>query len=197
MKGDFFVIHAELAKRWGWRFVPLAVLVWAVFWPLGSAWLAITLVRRYTSPDNTPAARADRRIARLLAWYPLDWRARYGAEFSELLRDKIRAGHGGPRLTLNVMRESNAARVASAGGTTAATCWSLCWLPLFAQGIAPLILKLAGTPVRSWFLALYLPNPYQWPMIAAMITLGLVMLATAVRTTSTSHRARPYGGVDR
>jgi hypothetical protein len=82
------------------------------------------------------------------------------------------------------MRESSAARIASAGGIAAVTCWWLCWLPLFAQGVAPLIMKVAGTPARSWFLALYLPNPYQWPMIAAMIAAGLTMLTTAVRATS-------------
>jgi hypothetical protein len=190
MSGDFFVIYAGLAKRWGWRLVPLAVLFWAVFWPVGVAWLAITLVLRHRSLDEAPAARTDRRVARLLSWYPPEWRARYGAEFSELLRDEMRDGHGGLRLSLDVMRESNAARIESAGGIAATTCWSLCWLPLFAQGIAPLIMKLAGTPVRSWFLALYLPSPYQWPMITAMITIGLIMLATAVRLTSTTHRAR-------
>jgi hypothetical protein len=141
------------------------------------------------SLDRASAASTDRRIARLLAWYPPDWRARYGAEFSELLRDEISRGHGGLALTLNVVRESNAARVASAGGIAVATCWWLCWLPLFAQGAAPLVMKLAGTPSRSWFLALYVPNPYQWPLIAAMITVGLIMLGTAARGTATRHPA--------
>jgi hypothetical protein len=167
---DLFVTYAKLAKRWGWR--------------LGAAWLALSLVLRYRSLDKTPVARTERRVAPLLSLYPADWRARYGAEFSELLRDTIRDGHGGPRLTLDVVRESNAARIASVGGIAAAACRSLCWLPLFAQGIAPLIMKLAGTPNRSWFLALYLPNPYQWPMITVMITIGLIMLGTAVRATT-------------
>jgi hypothetical protein len=178
---DFLVFYGGLAERWGWRFVPIAVIFWVVFWPVAIVWLAITLLARHRAPDDTPAARTDRRVARLLSWYPSDWRARYGAEFSELLHDEIREGHGGPRLTLNVMRESSTARVASGGGTTAATCWYLCWLPLFAQGVAPLIMKLVGAPARSWFLALYLPDPYQWPTIAAMIMLGLSMLATASR----------------
>ena len=40
-------------------------------------------------------------------------------------------------------------------------------------------MKLTETPTRSWFLALYLPDAYQWPLIAAMIALGLAMLAPA------------------
>jgi hypothetical protein len=189
MNGDFFVIYAGLAERWGWGFLPLALLFWLVFWPVGIAWSAITLVRRRWSLDRNPGARAERRIARLLTWYPPDWRARYGAEFSELLRDQMHHGDAGLALTLNVMRESNSARVAAAGGLATAACWWLCWLPLFAQGLAPLIMKLAGTPARSWFLALYMPNPYQWPMIAAMVAGGLIMLATAVRGTAMTHRA--------
>jgi hypothetical protein len=181
MSRDFFVAYSGFAERWGWRFVPVALIFWVVFWPVGVVWGAITLLARYWSRDLAPGDRTDRHVARLLSWYPPDWRARYGAEFSELLHDEIRHGHGGLRLTLNVIRESNMARVTSVGGITAATCWSLCWLPLCAQGIAPLILKLAGTPVRSWFLAFYLPTPYQWPMIAAMILLGLIMVATAAR----------------
>ena len=35
-------------------------------------------------------------------------------------------------------------------------------------------------PTRSWFLALYLPDAYQWPLIAAMIALGLSMLGAGV-----------------
>jgi hypothetical protein len=189
MTWDFFVIYGGLAERWGWRFVPLALVFWVVFWPVGTVWSVITLVRRHRSLDRSPVARTERRVARLLAWYPPDWRARYGGEFSELLRDQIRHGDAGLALTLNVMRESSAARIASAGGLAASACWWLCWLPLFAQGLAPLIMKLAGTPARSWFLALYLPNPYQWPMIAAMITCGSLMLGTAVRATAMTARA--------
>jgi hypothetical protein len=188
MSGDFFVAYAGVAKHWGWRFVPLALLFWVIFWPIGVAWAAITLVRRCCSLDRSPAAGTERRIARLLAWYPPDWRTRYGAEFSELLRDQMQHGNAGLALTLNVMRESNAARIAAAGGVATAACWWLCWLPLFAQGLAPLIMKLAGTPARSWFLALYMPNPYQWPTIAAMVTCGLIMLSAAVRGTAIASR---------
>jgi hypothetical protein len=63
-------------------------------------------------------------------------------------------------------------------------------------------MKHTETPTRSWFLALYLPVPYQWPMIAAMLALGLVMLTTgrrltsvrAVRTWCAADRRRCAGG---
>jgi hypothetical protein len=61
-------------------------------------------------------------------------------------------------------------------GKLVIACWSLCWLPLVPQGIVPLIFKLTEVEARSWFLALYLPAPFQWPTIFAMIGLGLLML---------------------
>jgi hypothetical protein len=59
-------------------------------------------------------------------------------------------------------------------------CWTFCWIPLFPQGIVPLVVKLTGSSVRSWFLALYLPPTFQWPVIFAMIALGSGMLYAAV-----------------
>jgi ABC-2 type transport system permease protein len=53
--------------------------------------------------------------------------------------------------------------------------WAACTIApiaLFPQGIVPLIIKLTGSDVRSWFLALYLPEAVQWPVIAFMISLG-------------------------
>lgn len=60
-------------------------------------------------------------------------------------------------------------------------CISLCWLPLFPQGIVPLIFKVFGIDVKSWFLALYLPSVVQWPVIIAMIALGASMLWLAIQ----------------
>ncbi len=59
-------------------------------------------------------------------------------------------------------------------------CVSLCWLPLFPQGLVPLAFKLFGVDVRSWFLALYLPSVYQWPVIFAMIVVGAAMLTLGI-----------------
>ena len=49
------------------------------------------------------------------------------------------------------------------------------------------LLKLIETPARSWFLALYLPDAYQWPMIAAMFAIGLALLVVGLRLTSTDN----------
>lgn len=73
-------------------------------------------------------------------------------------------------------------------------CWTVCWIPLFPQGIVPLVMKLTDSTVRSWFLALYLPPAFQWPVIFAMIALGSAMLYTAIaiqRDHDRKHTAPP------
>ena len=59
-------------------------------------------------------------------------------------------------------------------------CLSLCWIPLVPQGIVPMVMKLSGTNVHSWFLALYLPEPYQWPTIFAMLAVGAGLLGAGL-----------------
>lgn len=59
-------------------------------------------------------------------------------------------------------------------------CFSLCWIPLVPQGIVPMVMKLSDTRVLSWFLALYLPEPYQWPTIFAMIVVGSGLLGAGL-----------------
>ncbi|MEU4829998.1 histidine kinase [Streptosporangium sp. NPDC023615] len=58
--------------------------------------------------------------------------------------------------------------------------WGLGWLPLFPQGMVAGVMKLIDIEHRSWFLALYLPGPLQWPLIAFNILLGLTMYAAAM-----------------
>src|SRR4030095_14214511 len=48
-------------------------------------------------------------------------------------------------------------------------------IPLVPQGIVPLVFKLSGVAVQSWFLAMYVPDPWSWLVIAAMIAFGLTM----------------------
>jgi hypothetical protein len=192
MSADLPTIYSKAFERWGWKCVPVIVACWIVLWPAGVVWLAVSLVALYRARDRSEQAQAERRIARMLSWYPPHWRARYGEEFSEVLRETIRSGQGGRRLTLNVARESNAAWWQSATGRRglrAVWCWSLCWLPLVTQGLVPLIIKLSGGTARSWFLALYLPAGLQWPVIALMLIAGLVMLAVAVRGTPALRQA--------
>jgi hypothetical protein len=181
---DLFSVHSRLARRWGRWFTTFSLLIWTILLPITAPWLAVSLLARYRALDRSPEARMNRRVARMLAWYPPQWRARYGEEFAEILRQTIRDGHGGLRLTANVVRESGAARLAPYRRREigAILCWSLCWIPLIAQGLVPLILSLTGSTSRGWFVALYTPVPFRWVVIALMLALGSWMLITAVRT---------------
>ncbi|MDP9864058.1 MULTISPECIES: sensor histidine kinase [Streptosporangium] len=58
--------------------------------------------------------------------------------------------------------------------------WGLGWLPLFPQGLVAMIVKLAGEEKFSWFYALYLPGPWQWPAIVLNILLGLALYGMAL-----------------
>ncbi|MEV7802135.1 sensor histidine kinase [Microbispora sp. NPDC088329] len=62
-------------------------------------------------------------------------------------------------------------------------CWALWPIPLFPQGLVAMVLKLVGSPVKSWFLALHMPQPFQWPVIVGMIALGGGLLAVALAST--------------
>ncbi|WP_084955424.1 sensor histidine kinase [Thermoactinospora rubra] len=59
--------------------------------------------------------------------------------------------------------------------------WATAWCPLFPQGLVAACFKIFNAEhIRSWFLALYLPPAWQWPTIAFMITLGVIMYAFAL-----------------
>ena len=58
-------------------------------------------------------------------------------------------------------------------------CFGLAWLPLFPQGLVAMFMKIFHSPDRSWFLALYLPGAFQWPVIIGMIALGCGMFGFA------------------
>ena len=169
---------ARVAERHLWLFVPASIVFWTLLSPLALVWLALWLIDRHRALDKSPAAKRERRVTRLLRWYPADWRARYGDEMAAMLHDTIAEGRGGPLLSLNVAKEGLAARLAPPARrhALAGACLALCWIPLFPQGLVPAVMKLTETPTRSWFLALYLPDAYQWPLIAAMLALGLAML---------------------
>ncbi|MFC4012857.1 sensor histidine kinase [Nonomuraea purpurea] len=59
--------------------------------------------------------------------------------------------------------------------------WSTAWCPTFPQGFVAAVFKLAGLEEKAWFLALYLPEVWQWPTIFGMISLGVAMYVTAHR----------------
>ncbi|GIH93119.1 sensor histidine kinase [Planobispora siamensis] len=58
--------------------------------------------------------------------------------------------------------------------------WGFAWLPLFPQGIVTAIMKIIEHDEKSWFYALYLPEPLQWPVIIFNIALGAAMYGAAV-----------------
>ncbi|MET8000806.1 hypothetical protein [Nonomuraea glycinis] len=58
--------------------------------------------------------------------------------------------------------------------------YAIAWLPLFPQGLAPMVMKILGIEDRVWFLALHLPPIWQWPTIIFMIALGLLMYGYAI-----------------
>ena len=60
-------------------------------------------------------------------------------------------------------------------------------LPL--QALVPLGMKLSGDIAKVWFLALYLPDAWQWPMIAFMFALGVLAFSLAARTYVTEQRS--------
>ncbi len=59
-------------------------------------------------------------------------------------------------------------------------CYTIAWLPLFPQGLVPMVMKIVGIQDPGWFLALHLPPIWQWPTIIFMIALGLLMYGYAV-----------------
>ena len=177
-------VHA-LPERMGWWFVPASLVFWTVLWPVGLLAAAVWLVARSRRRRRLHKP-VDRRITRLLRWYPAGWRERYGDEFAALLRDTIEDGRGGLRLTLDVARAGLVARAEDGGRRRMLVGFFLTvgWIPLFPQGLVPLVMQLTGVPARSWFLALYLPQPLQWLTAVAMVALGLAMLFAGMRLTA-------------
>ncbi|MEV0202610.1 histidine kinase [Nonomuraea sp. NPDC050691] len=71
-----------------------------------------------------------------------------------------------------------------------ALCWSLAWCPLFPQGLVAAALKIFDVREKSWFLALHVAEPFQWPVVYVMVTLGLAMYATAIAIPAKHNRDR-------
>ncbi|WP_188189060.1 sensor histidine kinase [Nonomuraea sp. SYSU D8015] len=68
--------------------------------------------------------------------------------------------------------------------------WATAWCPTFPQGFVPAIFKIFGIDEKTWFLALHLPEVWQWPVIIGMISLGLTMHVMAIRIPATHNRER-------
>ncbi|WP_329087985.1 sensor histidine kinase [Streptosporangium sp. NBC_01469] len=79
--------------------------------------------------------------------------------------------------------------------TIVGICWGIGWLPLFPQGLVTMIMKIVDTDQRSWFLALYLPELLQWPLIVFNILLGLSMYAAGMLIPVMHARQQRLAGV--
>ncbi|QBI53957.1 hypothetical protein [Streptomonospora litoralis] len=113
---------------------------------------------------------------------------RLGTQGAELLQ-QLRTGHrisGGATGTGRAEQESaetGGEIVRPGSGLPTAVvfaCFVLCWIPLFPQGIVPMLLKLADSDTKSWFLPLWLPEPLQWPVMIGMVVLGLALIVVGV-----------------
>ncbi|MFC4111154.1 sensor histidine kinase [Nonomuraea zeae] len=68
--------------------------------------------------------------------------------------------------------------------------WATAWCPTFPQGLVAAIFKIFGIEEKTWFVALYLPEIWQWPAICGMIILGVIMHVLAIRIPATHNRER-------
>ncbi|MEV4107916.1 sensor histidine kinase [Nonomuraea sp. NPDC049695] len=69
--------------------------------------------------------------------------------------------------------------------------WGTAWCPTFPQGFVAGIFKIFDVDEKTWFLALYMPEAWQWPVIVGMILLGTLMYVMAF-WLSNHHRERWY-----
>ena len=77
-------LHARLIDRLGLWSIPLLLVFWTALWPLAIVWVVGSALLHQARLDRSAEARRERRVARLLRWYPRRWRARHGDEFAAL-----------------------------------------------------------------------------------------------------------------
>ncbi|GAA2213034.1 hypothetical protein GCM10009850_084960 [Nonomuraea monospora] len=73
---------------------------------------------------------------------------------------------------------------------TVMVLWATAWCPTFPQGLVAGIFKIFGVEEKTWFLALHLPGPWQWPVILGMIALGVIMHVMAIRIPASHNREK-------
>ncbi|WP_377267779.1 hypothetical protein [Peterkaempfera sp. SMS 1(5)a] len=171
------------------------VLFWAAVVPALPAATAVTLGVMLSNPVllwlGAPIGVAT---GILLAW----WLGRVAIN---------RLTAKGPEL-LFLMRTGRSSRPGTAAGTRTGTgprveakpevsrrtavisllLWIFGSLTLFPQGLVPLVILITGAPVRSWFLALYMPDAWSWVTDFAMISIGTVLYSQAIRITARGSR---------
>jgi hypothetical protein len=148
------------------------ILFWVLIWPLG-AWAIDRLVNPHTP---------ERRVERLLRWYPPAWRERHGAAMGELLHDAIADGRDGPRMTVDVAREGmvEGFRGVSDDELKGGALIGVGCIMFFPQGVVAAIMTQLDVP-RSWFLALYVDGGAQYVVAGAMAGIGLLLVDRGMR----------------
>jgi hypothetical protein len=151
----------------------LQILFWTLIWPL-----AALLIDRLVNP-RTP----ERRVARLLAWYPRAWRERHGDKLAELLEDAVADGRDDMRLTLDVAREGllERARSASARRIAGGFLTGLGATLVIPQGIVAALLGQFDAISPSLFGALHVGGDELWLVSGAMVAVGLLLVDRGMR----------------
>jgi hypothetical protein len=110
--------------------------------------------------------------------------ARRGPELLYLMRagEEARAQAGEGASVLDAMPRSRRRLLL---GSVIVGC-----IALFPQALVPALMKASGDIARVWFLALYVPGPWQWPTIAFMVQLGTGALVLASRIYAAEARRR-------
>jgi hypothetical protein len=159
----------------------IEILAWILVWPL------IALLIDWLINRRNP----ERRVARLLGWYPRAWRERHGDELGELLHDAIADGRDDARMTVDVARAGLGERIRAisarriAAGFLIGTGWTM----VIPQGIVAAILAAAGAPPLG-FLARRADGAATWLICGAMVAIGLLLVDRGMRLAGW-HRPRP------
>jgi ABC-2 type transport system permease protein len=76
-------------------------------------------------------------------------------------------------------------------------CFTVCWIPLIAQGVVPAVLRHTDPGRDSWFVARLVPEPLHWPVVGVMVLLGLGLLAAGVHQLRLARTESRRAAVDR
>jgi len=140
-----------------------------------------------TDRRDAATARAAHRYTALLRLYPAEHRRAFGPLMVQTFKDQyreasiheetglgfwlavigdaLRSGMKERAMTLRARQTYDALMM-----TVIITIGNIL---IFPQGIVPLLFHVFQVDVRSWFVALYLPQPYQIPVCLLAIVLGL------------------------
>ncbi|MDX2776144.1 hypothetical protein PV379_02090 [Streptomyces caniscabiei] len=97
------------------------------------------------------------------------------------LLNKMRKSGSSETLDLGITKESLGldGTLSASKAAVVYSLFTIAPLLIIPQGIVPAIFKLANSGGTSWFLALYLPEIWQWPAIISTTILGILLLWTA------------------